>query len=680
CIFDRQPPAKPKGAQLTQEIGMRDRHIKLCAAHPVDYSSLDDSTLALLSGPLPGGSNAAAFDRIQKLVLRCGFISLLSELKQPLCYLNSLPDKVLLAIVSMLPIRERIANVSVLDRRLHRLVRSSITSVSFYRDELDALCDERLQLFMKQFGSQLLYANLDLYRSCLAPSQWKWRTSIKSVVSMCWGLRSLDILFCHHHKLRDADLIDVFKSCPHLVNLRIDAQFIRGHSFQHAPRSMQRLELEMCYRIDQTTFHHITARLHKLKSLHVSQLLILSDNIIVDIVKNLPSLTDLSLVSHPETVYEELTGAGLGALARLRKLRSLCTEGLAAVTDRFLILISDEKSPAAKSITSLSLAFCFNLSMHGLFRLARMPKLCCLNLDGITKRDIGMGVERIASGQRLTKLFLAEGTNISPDSLVRIVRSSPLLRTLDISSNERIYNYSFAQEIVSFWVTNFGSHLTLEGNDRACYRPLYILTDEHLPWNTVKKPELDQYGRTVVTVVHLQREFIPEEEVLPTTILSRESPLRLPSGVMAPLIRRGNRYRLMWSALGPGHEPRLSISPTLQLDLSAFIILQPPNPTPADTEVIHGSLDDAATAAEHEIEVTLPEEVCMGNGLTQMGSPAASVSTAIFPNTPSRAQLSDDTVSYGQFLIGMPSLDTSLPAWPISLGFISGQTGKENLL
>lgn len=62
---------------------MRDRYIKLCAAHPVDYSSSDESTLALLSGPLPGGSNAATFDRIQKLVLRCGFISLISELKQP---------------------------------------------------------------------------------------------------------------------------------------------------------------------------------------------------------------------------------------------------------------------------------------------------------------------------------------------------------------------------------------------------------------------------------------------------------------------------------------------------------------------------------------------------------------------------------------------------------------------
>lgn len=174
--------------------------------------------------------------------------------------------------------------------------------------------------------------------------------------------------------------------------------------------------------------------------------------------------------------------------------------------------------------------------------------------------------------------------------------------------------------------------------------------------------------------------FSFREEVLPTTVLSRESPLRLPSGVMAPLIRRGNRYRLMWSALGPSHEPRLSISPTLQLDLSAFVLLQPPDPTTADFEVMHGSLGDAAAAAVHEIEITLPEEVCMGNGLTQLGSPAASVSAAIFPNTPSSAQLSDFTVRYGQFSTGMPSFDTSLPTWPTSVGFISGQTGKENLL
>ncbi|VDK55376.1 unnamed protein product [Anisakis simplex] len=489
-----------------------------------------------------------------------------------MCYINVLSDAVLIRILSMIPIRERVSHISVLERRLHRLVFKSINSVSFYRDNLDVLSDDRLESFISQYGSQLHYANFDLYRSALMSSQWKWRLSIKNVTSLCWNLRSLDILFCDHHKLRDADLIDIFKSCPHLVNLRIDAQFIRGHSLQYAPRGMQRLVLEMCYRLSQTTFHHITNRLHKLRSLHLSQLLILSDKIIADIVKNLTNLTDLSLVSHPETIYEELTGAGLGTLARLRKLRTLCTEGLAAVTDRFLILISDENSAAAKTITSLSLAFCFNLSIHGLYRLAKMPKLSCLNLDGITKRDIGPGVERIAAGQRLVKLFLAEGTNVSPDSLVRIVQSSPMLRTLDISSNEGIHNYSFAQEIIKYWAKNFGRHLVIDGKRRECYRPLYILTDEHLPWNIVDKPETDKYGRTIVTVVHIRRESIPEEEIMPTTVLSNESPLCLPNGVMAPQLRRGNRYRLMWSALGPTNEPRLSISPTLQLDLSAFML------------------------------------------------------------------------------------------------------------
>ncbi|VDM45240.1 unnamed protein product [Toxocara canis] len=639
--------------------------IRLSAAQPMSCSKADEHELILLSTSLVGGSNATYFDRIQKLVLRCGFASINARLKQPICYLNTLPDNVLLQIVSMVPVRERIANVSILERRLRRLSRLSITSVSFYRvgcinfflsfqDELDALSDERLQSFVNQYGAQLLYANFDLYRSCLGPSQWKWRTSIKSVVSMCWRLRSLDILFCDHHKLRDADLID------------------------YAPRGMQQLEMEMCCRIDRVTFRHITGRLHKLKCLHVSQLLILSDKLIAEMVKNLPNLTDLSLVSHPETVYEELTGAGLGALARLRSLHTLCTEGFAAVTDRFLILISDERSSAANTITSLSLAFCFNLSMHGLFRLARMPKLCCLNLDGITKRDIGLGVERIAAGQRLVKLFLAEGTNISPDSLVRIVHSSPLLRTLDISSNEGIYNYSFARELVKFWVAKFGAHLRLEGKDRACYRPLYILTDEHLPWNIVERPEPDEYGRTIVTVVHLRREFIPEEEILPTTVLSDESPLRLPSGVMAPQIRRGNRYRLMWSALGPSSEPRLSISPTLQLDLSAFVLPQPDDSfltVGPQRTTSHGAFGEASVTATRNDESAFAHEPYMQRALAPLSTSPSSLipMNAFASENPTCTQQ-----GYGQHTFGLPSFDPLMQIWPTMVTFAQPQTDKEN--
>ncbi|KHN77428.1 hypothetical protein Tcan_06877 [Toxocara canis] len=628
------------------------RRIRLSAAQPMSCSKADEHELILLSTSLVGGSNATYFDRIQKLVLRCGFASINARLKQPICYLNTLPDNVLLQIVSMVPVRERIANVSILERRLRRLSRLSITSVSFYRDELDALSDERLQSFVNQYGAQLLYANFDLYRSCLGPSQWKWRTSIKSVVSMCWRLRSLDILFCDHHKLRDADLIDVFKSCPHLLSLRIDAQFIRGHSFQYAPRGMQQLEMEMCCRIDRVTFRHITGRLHKLK--------------------------------------------------------------------------------------------------HGLFRLARMPKLCCLNLDGITKRDIGLGVERIAAGQRLVKLFLAEGTNISPDSLVRIVHSSPLLRTLDISSNEGIYNYSFARELVKFWVAKFGAHLRLEGKDRACYRPLYILTDEHLPWNIVERPEPDEYGRTIVTVVHLRREFIPElvilflrvtvkfwvakfgahlrlegkdracyrplyiltdehlpwniverpepdeygrtivtvvhlrrefipeEEILPTTVLSDESPLRLPSGVMAPQIRRGNRYRLMWSALGPSSEPRLSISPTLQLDLSAFVLPQPDDSfltVGPQRTTSHGAFGEASVTATRNDESAFAHEPYMQRALAPLSTSPSSLipMNAFASENPTCTQQ-----GYGQHTFGLPSFDPLMQIWPTMVTFAQPQTDKEN--
>uniref|UniRef100_A0A1I7W743 F-box/LRR-repeat protein n=1 Tax=Heterorhabditis bacteriophora TaxID=37862 RepID=A0A1I7W743_HETBA len=125
--------------------------------------------------------------------------------------------------------------------------------------------------------------------------------------------------------------IQIFRECPQLQVLCVDAQYLNGHCFQ--------------------TFH-------------VSQLLILKDSLVSGIVHNLKNLRELSIVSHQDSTYKDLSANGLAQLARLPCLRCLCVEGLSVVTDRFLTEISDESiSSSARTITSLSLAFCFNVSM-----------------------------------------------------------------------------------------------------------------------------------------------------------------------------------------------------------------------------------------------------------------------------------------------------------------------------
>uniref|UniRef100_A0A1I7W742 LRR domain containing protein n=1 Tax=Heterorhabditis bacteriophora TaxID=37862 RepID=A0A1I7W742_HETBA len=100
-----------------------------------------------------------------------------------------------------------------------------------------------------------------------------------------------------------------------------------------------------------------------------------------------------------------------------------------------------------------------------------MSSLQNLNLDGITKRDISIGLEKVAKEGRLVRvsllflcymctiitnfcqkllilqLLLAERTNVSPESLMRIVQYSPNLRLLDITNNESIFNWHSANTL-----------------------------------------------------------------------------------------------------------------------------------------------------------------------------------------------------------------------------------------
>ncbi|GMT17946.1 hypothetical protein PFISCL1PPCAC_9243, partial [Pristionchus fissidentatus] len=479
--------------------------------------------------------------------------------KGPQMTITNLTVKTLSHIVSFIPLRERMG-LSLVSHQFDGAVKASITSLNFYRDCLDCLPDDQVKEMLHQYGSQIKSLNFDLFKSTFASetSQWMWRQTVLAFSSLCPNLTELSILICNRHRLRDKDLVTIFEKCPHLTKLCVDAQFLNGHCFKKAPQSLTHVEMEMCYRISDQSLRTIFGRFRKMKTLHVSQLLILSDAHIALMVRSFRNLQELSIVSHVDTKHENLSGSGLAELGKLTKLRVLCLEGLGSVTDRTLTVISDPQvSPTAATITSVSLAFCYNVSQHGLKHLGRMASLVDLNIDGITKRDVSMGVEKIAAEGRLVRLFIAERTNISPEALVAVVQSCPALRLLDISNNEECFNWVTADKIMSFWSPSSSSSSSSRRRPRA---HLTILTDEHLAWNIVSvEPRLDRDGRPPVLVVHINRGAVPEHELLPTNALSDVRTSELPHGLLAPHIRRGNRYRLLWAPLGPSKDIKVEL-------------------------------------------------------------------------------------------------------------------------
>ncbi|KAK0417883.1 hypothetical protein QR680_013258 [Steinernema hermaphroditum] len=454
-----------------------------------------------------------------------------------------LSDSVIERILSFVPPKERIRLASGLCKRYQKIAKQSIRSVAFFRDQLDALADAKLREFLSQYSTQIDYVNLDLYRAVPRTSQGGWRQSIYTVSGICRNLRTLDILVCDRHKLRDTDMIKIFKNCPKLKTLRMDAQFITGYCFMHAPNGLSRVELEMCFRLSAQAFGCILG-LKKLRHLYVSQLLILTDQVVTEMAKKLHLLTDLSIVSHPDSKYESLTGVGLAQLRQMKRLKVLCLEGLAAVTDRFLQLFTGTDSLAMKSITDLSLAFCYNLSSEGLSRLNLLPQLSRLNLDGILKRDISGGLSNIANRGQLQKLLVADGVQLSPELLLDVVLHNKDLCFIDLSNSKTRFTVDFVKRL-----------LAVCGERGA--KSLYVLTDNHDPWSKVPRPEENQR----LFVYHLHRHYLNAVQVPPNSLLSDDLPVTLPTGIIVPNLRRGNRYRSLWAPLGPSNEPRLQVPP-----------------------------------------------------------------------------------------------------------------------
>ncbi|CAB3403506.1 unnamed protein product [Caenorhabditis bovis] len=437
--------------------------------------------------------------------------------------LLSLGDENLDRILSYVPLKERL-NFGKVCKKFNESAKRTIKSIAFFRDGLDHVDDAKIAYFLSKYGQQIEYLNFDLFRSTSLKefSQWAWRQSVIQSIQKCTNLRHLDILICTRHRLRDGDLNVIFKSCPHLETLKMDGQYIIGHSFTKAPVSLRHLEIEQCYRFVKYFFLVVCSRLRKLKVLHVSQLTILDEKGVLekmtDILKN---VEELSIVGDASKNYNP---CALSDIRKMGKLKTLCLEGLNLVTDKFLAELSDHvKSPAAKCIQSISLAYCKNISSTGISKLAGMERLRNLNLDGIL-RDISLG---IMAHRKLERLFLSDNTLVDEASVLTMVQNNSNLRLLDTSNNLNLASPMFGQAILEKATFAFRS------------AKLIILTDLDGIW-THAFPE---YLQRDVQVVHLYRHMLP---YLPgNSVISIEAPHQLPDGVLMPNLRRGNRFRML---------------------------------------------------------------------------------------------------------------------------------------
>ncbi|CAD6188351.1 unnamed protein product [Caenorhabditis auriculariae] len=453
-------------------------------------------------------------------------------------------DDVLKRIISFVPVKERFGSCALVCRKFNEIVKKSVKSVAFYRDGIDSLDDATLAAFLNSYGEGIKYLNFDLFRSSPLKecTQWAWRQQVVLSVRQCPQLRSLDILVCTRHRLRDADLLAVFKSCPQLEVLKIDAQYISGHCLARAPLTLKQLEMEMCYRFLDKNVQNFCTKLKNLKILHMSQLFCLNDNLL-NYFSRMAKLKELSLISNVKTVYKDLSFHGFCSLRNLRKIEVLCLEGFSMINNAVLAELCNIKRPLANSLTSLSLAFCNTINSEGIKRLAELPKLQNLNLDGITRNEISTGVSAIVRKRALTRLFLAEETHVGPGCVLNVIQKCSNLRLLDLSNNDKVLADGFPSRCVDFKTSSKGSRL-------------HILTNNEMAWQNISASFPLFEERPKIEIVHLHRNILPSGYLPEDSVISADGPLQLAEGTLAPNLRRGNRYRLLVEAIGCNSENR----------------------------------------------------------------------------------------------------------------------------
>uniref|UniRef100_A0A0N5CCQ8 F-box domain-containing protein n=1 Tax=Strongyloides papillosus TaxID=174720 RepID=A0A0N5CCQ8_STREA len=462
---------------------------------------------------------------------------------------NIFPDKVWMAIFQYIPLKQRIGTFSLVSRAMRDLARKSVKEVAFYREDMDYLDDNRLNLFLRQYGYYLKYINLDLFKATLCTSQGNWRQTVLNITSIGKNITSLDVLVCDRHKLRDTDVMKIFKFCNKLQMIRVDAQFLNGYCFANAPKTIQHLELDMCFRFSADALTKLL-NLKRLKTLHMSQMLVLSDDLVGKMVQRLNYLETLSIVSNVQSKYENLTTEGLAELAYLPRLSSFNLEGFEIVDDNFLKLIVDNKYSFKERIEKLSLAFCNNITSAGISHLAKCSNLTALNLDGISKNDLSEGLVAASVHGRWEKLLVADGTNYSIDALVGVIKNSKGLRFLDMSNYKELNGSNYVRRF---------SELFHDPEFATSRPPMVILTENAEAWTSVP-PVLgdDPNSPPKLRIYSLFTDCIYKDKIAPYSVVSGDCVSQLCPGYLEPELRIGNRYRTLWAYIGPNASPKVA--------------------------------------------------------------------------------------------------------------------------
>ncbi|KAK0177545.1 hypothetical protein PV328_001586 [Microctonus aethiopoides] len=219
----------------------------------------------------------------------------------------------------------------------------------------------------------------------------------------------------------EKDLSQLFNVNKKLKYFAVDGDgHISGKCLEYLPQNIEEIHLNCCLSLVSNHFNLALQKFNNLHSLTLNSCVCITDSTL-ETIGEIKTIINLEFSgSNPM-----ISAISMNNLAKLINLQQLCLSQNLAVTDEFLINISNK----CKKLKSLDISYCGAVTNKGINAIATLTELEILKLKWLVQ----ITDEAFENFHNIKVLECWSCTNIRDRGIIKLIEMAPNLRTLDLS-------------------------------------------------------------------------------------------------------------------------------------------------------------------------------------------------------------------------------------------------------
>ncbi|KAK0180936.1 hypothetical protein PV327_003265 [Microctonus hyperodae] len=219
----------------------------------------------------------------------------------------------------------------------------------------------------------------------------------------------------------EKDLSQLFNVNKKLKYLAVDGDgHISGKCLEYLPENIEEIHFNCCLSLVSNHFNLALQKFNNLHSLTLNSCVCITDSTL-ETIGEIKTIINLEFSgSNPM-----ISAISMNNLAKLINLQQLCVSQNLAVTDEFLINISNK----CKKLKSLDISYCGAVTNKGIIAIATLTELEILKIKWL----IQITDEAIENLHSIKVLECWGCTNIRDRGVIKLIEMAPNLRKLDLS-------------------------------------------------------------------------------------------------------------------------------------------------------------------------------------------------------------------------------------------------------